>query len=106
MKWKEFKAKTWVRVLSNKYLLVSLIFVVWMLFLDTNSWLIHNELNQDREELLDNRAYFLREIEKDTHTLKRLNDSVEIEKFARENYYMKRPNEEIFIIEYQDSLKK
>lgn len=106
MKWKEFKGKTWVKILSNKYLLVSLIFVVWMLFLDTNSWLIHHELNQDREELLDNRAYFLREIEKDNRTLKRLNDSVEIEKFARENYYMKRPNEEIFIIEYQDSLKK
>jgi cell division protein FtsB len=76
-----------------------------MVFLDTNSWLMHHELNQDRQELKDNRAYFLKEIQNDKRTLERLKDSTEIEKFARENYYMKRPNEEIFIIEYQDSLK-
>jgi len=105
MKWKEFKQKTWFKILSNKYLLVSLIFVLWMVFLDTNSWLMHHELNQDRQELKDNRAYFLKEIQNDKRTLERLKDSTEIEKFARENYYMKRPNEEIFIIEYQDSLK-
>jgi cell division protein FtsB len=76
-----------------------------MVFLDTNSWLMHHELNQDRQELKDNRAYFLKEIQNDKRTLERLKDSTEIEKFARENYYMKRPNEEIFIIEYKDSLK-
>ncbi|GGE07737.1 FtsB family cell division protein [Psychroflexus salis] len=105
MKWSELKTKTWFKIASNKYFLVSMVFVIWMLFLDTNSWLIQRELNQEKEELLNNRAYYLKEIEKDKQTLKRLNDSVEIEKFARENYYMKRPNEEIFIIEYQDSLQ-
>lgn len=105
MKWNELKKKTWFKILSNKYFLVTLIFVIWMLFLDTNSWLIQRELNQEKKELLDNRAYYLEEIEKDKRTLQRLNDSIEIEKFARENYYMKRPNEEIFIIEYKDSLK-
>lgn len=105
MKWNSLKSKTWFKIASNKYIIVGVIFVVWMLFLDTNSWLIHQELNQEKNELLDNRAYFLKEIKKDKQTLKRLNDSIEIEKFARENYYMKRPNEEIFIIEYQDSLK-
>jgi cell division protein FtsB len=76
-----------------------------MLFLDTNSWLIQRELNQEKEELLNNKAYYSKEIQEDKKTLQLLNDSIEIEKFARENYYMKRPNEEIFIIEYQDSIK-
>lgn len=105
MAWKELKNKTWFKILSNKYLLVSLVFVIWMLFLDTNSWLIHHELNQEKQELLNNKAYFLKEIKKDKHTLQQLNDTIEIERFAREEYYMKRANEEIFIIEYEDSLK-
>lgn len=105
MAWKELKNKTWFKILSNKYLLVGLVFLVWMFFLDTNSWLIHRELNQEKNELLNNKTYYLKEIEKDKATLKQLNDSIEIERFAREEYFMKRPNEEIFIIEYQDSLK-
>lgn len=105
MAWKELKNKTWFKILSNKYLLVSLVFVIWMVFLDTNSWLIHRELNQEKQELLNNKTYFLKEIKKDKHTLQQLNDTIEIERFAREEYYMKRANEEIFIIEYEDSLK-
>ena len=29
-----------------------------------------------------------------------------LEKFAREKYYMKKENEEIYIIEYEDSITK
>ncbi len=105
MKWTELKNKTWFKVASNKYFLVTVLFIIWMLFLDTNSWLIQRELNQEKEELLNNKAYYSKEIQEDKKTLQLLNDSIEIEKFARENYYMKRPNEEIFIIEYQDSIK-
>jgi cell division protein DivIC len=34
-----------------------------------------------------------------------MKDSNEVEKFAREKYYLKKENEEIFIIEHQDSIK-
>ena len=77
-----------------------LIFGGWMFFLDSNSWLIHNELNQEIDELEENRKYYKNEISKDKATIQQLQDSVEIEKFARQQYYMKRPDEEIFIIEY------
>ncbi|SLJ86530.1 Cell division protein FtsB [Salegentibacter salarius] len=77
-----------------------LIFGGWMFFLDSNSWLIHNELNQEIEELEENRQYYKNEISKDKATIEQLQDSVEMEKFARQQYYMKRPDEEIFIIEY------
>jgi len=45
------------------------------------------------------------EIEKDKKILKKLSDSTELEKFAREQYYLKKKNEEIYLIEYEDSLK-
>ncbi|MGC1205219.1 MAG: septum formation initiator family protein [Flavobacteriaceae bacterium] len=80
-------------------------FVVWMLFFDANSWFIHNELNNDIEALEDEKEYYKREIEKDNKAIKKLSTEEGLEKFAREEYYMKRDNEEIFIIEYEDSLK-
>ncbi len=100
MNLKALKNKKWFKIISNKYVLLILIFGGWMLFLDSNSWLIHNELNQEINELEENRQYYKNEIAKDKATIEQLQDSVEMEKFARQQYYMKRPNEEIFIIEY------
>lgn len=77
-----------------------------MLFFDTNSWLIHQELDQEIEELESNKEYYIKEILKDQKDIKVLKDSGELEKFAREEYFMKRDDEEIFIIEYEDSIPK
>ena len=104
MKFKDLKKKPWFRFISNKYVLVSLVFAVWMIFLDTNSWFIHHELDEELNELEDNKTYYQTEISKDKATIENLNDSVELEKFARQKYYMKRPNEDIYIIEY-DTIK-
>ncbi len=104
MKYSEIKRKKWFVILTNKFVFVGLVFLVWMLFLDANSWLTHRELDREKNELLENKAYYLKEIQNDKATLQVLQDSVEIERFARETYYMKRSNEEIFIIEFQDSL--
>lgn len=80
-------------------------FAVWMLFFDANSWLIHNDLNNEIDDLNNEKEYYLKEIEKDNKEIKSLSTEEGLEKFAREEYYMKRDNEEIFIIEYEDSLK-
>ncbi|WP_459212027.1 FtsB family cell division protein [Aquimarina rhabdastrellae] len=92
--------------LLNKYILISLGFIIWMLFIDTNSWLIHRELDHEIRELQNNKIYYLKEIKKDQETIKKLKDSNELEKFAREEYFMKKDNEEIYIIEHQDSIQK
>jgi len=76
-----------------------------MLFLDTNSWLIHKELDQEINELKENKDYYIKEIIKDQKDIKVLKDSNELEKFAREEYFMKKDNEEVYIIEYEDSTK-
>jgi cell division protein FtsB len=76
-----------------------------MLFIDSNSYLFHRELNEDLDQLENEKEYYKTEIIKDRKSLKKLNSKDGLEKFAREEYYMKRENEDIYIIEYEDSLK-
>lgn len=100
MKFKELRNKRWFKILSNRYVLILLIFAFWMFFLDSNSWLVHHELDQEINELQTNKKFFKKEIAKDKLVIEKLNDSFELESYARQNYYMKRPNEDIYIIEY------
>jgi len=101
MKLKDIRNNRWFRIASNKYLLVLVAFIFWMLFLDSNSWLIHRELDLEVDDLEKNKKYYLNEISRDKAIMDNLNDSLELEKFARREYFMKRDNEEIFIIEYK-----
>jgi cell division protein FtsB len=105
MKWKTLKQKTWFKILTNRYGILLAIFVVWMLFFDTNSWLTHQKLDDEISDIENNINYYETEIKKDKTILKTLKDSVEIEKFARETYFMKRENEDVFIIKHEDSKK-
>ncbi len=76
-----------------------------MLFLDANSWFsTHKELNRQIELLEQQKANLQREITKDRQSIKKFSSMDELEKFARERYFMKKENEEIYIIEYADSL--
>ena len=102
---KKLRKKKWFRILGNKYVLFIVVFTVWMVFFDTNSWFIHKELDDEIEKLEGNRAYFKEQIQQDRSQIDKLKDSQELERFAREEYYMKKEGEEIFIIEYEDSLK-
>ncbi len=92
--------------LKNPYIIIFLIFAVWMLFWDANSLFIHNDLNNDLKALEKEKDYYIEEIEKDAKGIKTLSDGDGLEKFAREQYYMKKANEEIYVIEYEDSIVK
>lgn len=86
-------------------MIVFVVFIVWMLFFDANSFLIHNELNSEMNDLENERDYYKKEIEKDKKGIKALSTEEGLERLAREKYYMKKENEEIYIIEYEDSIK-
>ncbi|PWL38374.1 septum formation initiator [Flagellimonas aquimarina] len=105
MGFKEIKNKKWFKVMTNMYVLVLTIFVIWMVFFDTNSLMIHLELRNEVKKLEKQKEFLQGEINKDKEILEKLSDKGELEKFAREKYYMKKENEEIFLIEYEDSLK-
>lgn len=105
MTFKQFKNKPLVKLLSNKYVLILMSFLVWMVFFDENSYLNHREFNKEIEKLKSEKEYYQNEINSDKELIKNLDDKKELEKFAREEYKMKKENEEIYIIEY-DTIKK
>ena len=87
------------------YLLLGIGFLIWMLFLDTNSFVIHNELNQDIKELNAQKEQLIQEIGKDASAIMQLQNIDSLEKFARENYLHKKENESIYLIEFKDSIR-
>lgn len=106
MELKAIRKKKWFGILTNIYVLVLTAFVIWMAFFDTNSLLIHMELRKEIKKLEKTQEFLKEEIAKDKEIIEQLSDPKELEKFARENYYLKKKNEEIYLIEYEDSTKQ
>ncbi len=105
MTFKQFKNKPIVKFITNRYVIILSIFIVWMVFFDENSFLNHREFNKEIKKLNNEKDYYKKEINQDKELINKLKDKEELEKFAREEYKMKKENEEIYIIEY-DTLEK
>ena len=102
---KKISENKYFKFFTNLYVITSLLFFFWMIFMDTNSLIFHKELNNEIRDLTEQRNKLKIEIEKDKKLIKDLNDIDNYEKFARENFYMKKDDEEIYIIEYKDTIK-
>ena len=89
--------------LKNTYVIILLFFIVWMVFFDSNSTLVHLELNEQINDLKKETQYFKNEIKKDNKELSKIQSDSGLEKYAREELFMKRDNEDIFIIEFDSS---
>ena len=64
-------------------------------------------MNKQIDALEDNKKYYQDEIKKDKENIKLLKDPDQIEKYAREKYYMKKDSEDIYLVEFEgDSIKK
>lgn len=102
-----YKDKRWFKILSNKYIWVSLFFIVWMTFLDNYSYFDHRILDKQINESRENKEYYQEEIKKDNQHIQQLQNPEQVEKYAREKYYMKKDSEDIYIIEFEgDSITK
>lgn len=100
---KKIREKKWFIILSNRYVLTGFFFVVWMLFLDANSYLIHHELNEEIDRMEEGIDYYSGELEVNKEQLEALeSDPEKLEKFAREEYWMHQPGEEIYLIEFEE----
>lgn len=98
-----FKKKI-IYTLTNKYLLSFCVFVVWICFLDANSLIHQRKLDAEIENLTENRNYYrdkLEEIKTNENTI--MTDMARLEKFARENYLMKKADEDLFLIKNTSS---
>ena len=89
-----------LNVLKKTYVIIILFFVIWMIFFDTNSVLMHFELNQKIKKLENQKNYYQEEIRKDKASINEIESDSGIEKYAREKLFMKKENEEIFLIEF------
>ena len=88
------------------YLVIFIVFLIWMIFLDTHSLKIHNELDREVEKLEIQKKELEKLIKKDNKNIKYLENTDSLERFAREKYGHKKENETIFYVEYKDSVKQ
>ncbi|HQV01812.1 MAG TPA: septum formation initiator family protein, partial [Bacteroidia bacterium] len=86
-------------VLKNKYVIAVLVFLVWLTFFDQNSFLVQYSYQQDLNKLEKEHEYYKTQIDYNKAQLTQLEtDTALLEKYAREKYYMKKKNEDIFVL--------
>ena len=98
LKLKEFYKKI-PSIFKNKYFIIGFLFVIWISFLDENNLVLLNQQQsklEKKQEIIDSLKNTISEIEMKLERLN--NDQKELEKFARENFLMKKDNEDIIII--------
>ncbi len=105
MTFKQFRENKVVKFLSNRYVLILFLFLVWMVLFDENSFINHHELDKEIDKLEKSNNYYEKEMKHDKKIIKNLENPDSLERFAREEYKMKRKDEDIYIIEF-DSVKK
>ena len=87
------------RILINKFFLTTVAFIVWMVFFDSNNLLTRNRIQEKLDGLNTEKQFYLQEIKKDsTLTNQLMTDSMQLEKFARERYLMKKDKEDVFLV--------
>jgi cell division protein FtsB len=95
---KDIKEKA-TKVWSYKFFVAFALFLVWIIFFDENSIVAHHQNRQRLQELKQQKVYYKERIKSDKQKLEDLNSGLEeLEKFAREQYYMSKPNEDVFIV--------
>ncbi len=92
----------WYSYFLNKYTVVGIVFLVWMIFFDQNSVLIHQQLNKDIKALEDDKAYYQENLNEENEKLNNIkNNPAELERIAREKHFLKKPSEDLFIIQQE-----
>lgn len=88
-----------IELFRNKYFLSVIAFVVWMLFFDKNDIIAQYEFKSQVNKLQEEKDFYVKEIETVKKDLNELNTNLNTaEKFAREKYFMKKDNEDVFVI--------
>jgi cell division protein DivIC len=87
------------KAFRNFYVVTSVVFLLWMLLLDSNNLIARYQLTAKLGNLEDEKTYYEEKIEQVRRDHDELfGDRESIEKFAREKYLMKKEREDIFVI--------
>ena len=89
-------------VLKNKYLLATVLFMVFIVFFDDRDLISNFRHTAELRDLEKSKTHYEQEIAKTKQELKQLRtDAALLEKYARERYLMKRDNEDLFLVKDQ-----
>ncbi len=90
----------------NKYFLAIAAFVIWMMFFDKNDMISQYEYSAQLTKLQQEKDFYTKETASVKKDLKELDSNlVTTEKFAREKYFMKKPNEDVFVVVAEENKK-
>jgi len=91
--------KRLLELFRNKYFLAIVAFTVWMLFFDKNDMLSQYEYRAEVNKLQEENNFYQKETAAVKKDLTELDSNLNTaEKFAREKYFMKKDNEDVFVI--------
>ncbi|MGV0757036.1 septum formation initiator [Empedobacter brevis] len=94
------------KLVWNRYFILTIAFAVWMIFFDQNSFFVHRELDKQIKLLEVDEQYYQEHLDKETEKLNQLNSNpAEIERIAREKHFLKKDDEDIFIIQQEKVTK-
>jgi cell division protein DivIC len=86
--------------IKSPYIILGIGFVIWMLLFDTENFIIHYKMRMKLKDLAKEKRYYIDQISLIKKEKERISgDMKELEKFARERYFMKRKNEDLYIIQ-------
>ena len=87
-------------ILFNRYFIVSVVFVVWMLFFDQRDYFQQKATAEELKKIQNSTKYYDDEINSTKSQLNNLQSNpTSIEKFGRERYLLKREGEELYLFE-------
>ena len=96
------KNSKFFKFFSNVYILITTVFLIWIIFIDSNSLAVNMKLKSQINELENKIKHLQNEIDQDQKLISNLKNLDSLEKYGREKHFMKKQNEEIYIIEIED----
>ncbi len=87
------------KVTRNFYFIFGMLFLCWMIFLDSNDLYTQYKLNRQLNTLKSEKEFYqlkIEEVKQEREQL--LTDAEALEKFAREKYLMKKESEDLYVI--------
>lgn len=98
--WLQFRDSRFFKIIRNKYFIVSVLFVLWVTFFDSNNLIRWSRVIINVSEQENQKRYYKEAVKATEEKLNELSSNKDsLEKFAREQYLFKEENEDLFIVE-------
>ncbi|MFK7970482.1 MAG: septum formation initiator family protein [Bacteroidia bacterium] len=87
------------RILNSRYLLVLVLAGAWVIFFDRYNVISQRSMQVQIEELETDKAFYKKALTTELRTSQVFDHPDDLERFARERYFMKKSDEDVFLAE-------